>query len=207
VPTWAWIVIGVGAAVVLIAVIAAALAARQRARTTRLRERFGPEYDRALDSRDDRKEAEAELRQRIDRREELDIRPLTPVARERYLSSWRDIQAQFVDSPQAAIAGADALIIAVMRERGYPVEDFDQRAADVSVDHPQVVENYRTAHDIAGRSSREEASTEDLRQAMQHYRALFEDVLETQTDEPLSRERARDYEQDRVDTRPDEIRR
>jgi hypothetical protein len=191
----------------LIAVIAAALAARQRARTTRLRERFGPEYDRALDSRDDRKEAEAELRQRIDRREELDIRPLTPVARERYLSSWRDIQAQFVDSPQAAIAGADALIIAVMRERGYPVEDFDQRAADVSVDHPQVVENYRTAHDIAGRSSREEASTEDLRQAMQHYRALFEDMLETQTDEPLSRERARDYDQDRVDTRPDEIRR
>jgi hypothetical protein len=194
VPTWAWILIAIAAVVFLAVVAVAALASRRRARTARLQERFGPEYDRAVDSTEDRREAEAELEQRVKRRQELDIRPLTPAARERYATSWRDVQAQFVDAPGAAIAAADGLIIAVMRERGYPVDDFEQRAADVSVDHPRVVENYRAAHDVAGRCARGEASTEDLRQGMQHYRALFEDLLERDDDEALARDRDRDTE-------------
>src|SRR5207302_8208068 len=99
---------------------------------------------------DDRKEAESELSQRLERRRRLDIRPLRPEAGARYRHSWHEIQAQFVDAPEAAVASADAVIVAVMRECGYPVEDFEQRAADVSVDHPLVVENYRAAHAIAG---------------------------------------------------------
>ncbi len=206
-PTWAWILIAVAAVVLVAIVVAGAIASRRRARTAQLRERFGPEYERAVDSSDDRREAEAELQQRMERRKELDIRPLSPAARERYLSSWQDVQAQFVDAPAASIASADGIIIAVMRERGYPVDDFEQRAADVSVDHPRVVENYRAGHDIADRCARNEASTEDLRQGMQHYRALFEELLETDSDRPISRDQEPEYADDRVDGRRDEVRR
>jgi hypothetical protein len=141
----------------------------------------------------DRRQAEAELAARRERRERLTIRPLPAEARARYARQWETVQAQFVDSPQAAIAAADGLVNAVMSDRGYPVSEFEQRAADVSVDHPSVVENYRNAQAISLRSQRGEATTEELRQAMQHYRSLFDELLsDSAADQPLARERADD---------------
>jgi hypothetical protein len=174
-PMWGWIVI----AVVVIAVVALAAwwMASQR-RTKRLRSTFGPEYDRTVEG-SERREAESELEARYKRRQELDIRPLTPQARQRYSQAWTQAQGRFVDQPSEAVREADVLVIDVMRERGYPMDTFEQRAADVSVDHPQVVENYRAAHDLSIASEQGRASTEDLRQAMVHYRALFEELLDT----------------------------
>ena len=151
--------------------------ARQR-RSQQLQEGFGPEYGRALADHGDRREAESELRERRERHEQLEIRELEPEARERYSERWRGAQSTFVDQPMAAVGEADALVSEVMSERGYPVEDdFDRRAADISVEHPVVVENYRSAHEISRRAAGNEASTEDLRQAMIHFRALFKELL------------------------------
>ena len=124
-----------------------------------------------------RLEAESELEGRRKRREGLEIRPLTPSALDQYAAQWRDAQSRFVDSPQRAVTEADALVGRVMSDRGYPMEDFEVRAADISVDHPEVVENYRRGHEIAERNLRRSASTEELRQAMVHYRALFDELL------------------------------
>ncbi len=168
------------AVVVLVAIVGAvaAIGARRR-RTKQLRERFGPEYDRALERHGSRKEAETELTGREQRREGLEIRQLEPEQRERFAEQWLDVQGRFVDAPQEAVRESDRLVREVMRQRGYPVDDFDQRADDVSVDHPHVVENYRAAGRIAERNERGEATTEELRQATVHYRALFEELLET----------------------------
>jgi hypothetical protein len=166
-----WVLIVV--IVVLLAVVGAL--AYQRRRSTQLREGFGPEYDRAVEEHGDQRAAESELRERRQRRSRFDIRPLGATARDRYAERWRATQAQFVDQPASALKDADTLVAEVMRERGYPVEDFEQQAADVSVDHPEVVEHYRKAHAIQTRSR---ASTEDLREAMLHYRALFAELLE-----------------------------
>ena len=174
--TWVWIVIAIAAVVVVGLVVWTALRSR---RTRTLREGFGPEYDRTVAEAPSKREAEAELDERRKRREELDIRPLSPGARERYVETWRETQARFVDDPAGAIGEADTLIQEVMRERGYPVENFDQRAADLSVDHPDVVSNYRAAHGISVAHERGKASTEDLRQALIHYRSLFDELLET----------------------------
>ena len=179
-PTWAWIVIGVAAAVILVGgLIAATRATRRR----HLRKDFGPEYDRAVADAPTRREAEEELSERRERHEQFELKPLSPTARDRYLHGWEAAQARFVDDPQQAIGEADQLIQQVMRERGYPMEDFDQRAADLSVDHPQLVDNYRHGREVARRSVHGEAETEDLRQAMVHYRALFEELLETRETE------------------------
>ena len=177
--TWLWILII--AAAVLVVLIAAWAVGRSR-RTRQLREGFGPEYERTVDERG-RRQAESELAERQERREKLDIRPLTTAARDRFLERWRTTQERFVDEPEGAVSDADRLVTEVMRERGYPVDDFEQRAADVSVDHPELVENYRAAHDISRRSRDGQASTEDLRQAMVHYRSLFEELLETRESE------------------------
>jgi hypothetical protein len=178
--------------VVLIAVVAM-LMLRQR-RSSRLREGFGPEYDRVVEERGDRRAAESELDDRRKRREELDIRPLDEGARERYAERWRASQRRFVDEPSAAVQEADTLVASVMRERGYPMDDFEQRAADVSVDHPKVVEHYRAAHEISTRVGTN-ASTEDMRQAVVHYRALFAELLRADDDAvetpPMPREAAR----------------
>jgi len=162
------------------------LLARRR-RSRRLRRQFGPEYERAVATAGSRQAAEAELEDRRLRREQLEIVGLDPGARDRHLRQWRLVQARFVDSPTEATRAADRLISEVMRERGYPVEDFEQRAADVSVDHPQVVDDYRAAHAIAEANERSEATTEDLPQALVHYRSLFEDLLEvSESDEDRS---------------------
>ncbi len=172
-------------AVVLVVVVLAAWLYRQKRGTSQkrrageLRERFGPEYDHAVAEHGDPRRAQAELEARQQRVERLDIRSLSPSDQERFTQAWRATQARFVDDPSAAIVEADRLVTDVMTARGYPMGNFKQRAADISVDHPRVVENYRAAHDIALRHDNGEASTEDLRKAMVHYRALFEDLLET----------------------------
>jgi len=185
VPGWVWIVI-VAAVVLVVALVAWRATARKR--TKALQGQFGPEYERTLESAESKRAAESELASRQQRREQLEVRPLTAAARERYLTQWQSVQAQFVDTPAAAVASADQLIQSAMAERGYPVDDFETRAADVSVDHPQVVENYRQGHRLAERSADGNGSTEDLRLAMRHYRALFEELVEPVADEPVSRE-------------------
>jgi hypothetical protein len=172
---------GLLVAIIVIVVIVLALAwiLMRQQRTARLRKQFGPEYERAVSESGSRQAAEAELEDRRARREKLEIVALEPAARDRHLEEWRLVQAQFVDSPTEATRAADRLINEVMRERGYPVEDFEQRASDISVDHPQVVDDYRAAHAVAEANERSEASTEDLRQALVHYRSLFEELLDT----------------------------
>src|SRR3954469_920883 len=166
-------------AIVLIALVVAALVVSRQRRSQQLQEGFGPEYDRTVEERGgDRREAEAELRERRQRRDQFEIRELEPAAGDRYAERWRAAQRRFVDEPGPAVGEADALVIEVMRDRGYPVADeFEQRAADVSVDHPEVVEHYRAAHGISSRATSGDASTEDLRQAMVHFRALFVELL------------------------------
>jgi FtsZ-interacting cell division protein ZipA len=178
-PGWAWALIVIGAVVVVALVVWRALSAR-RSRT--LQDRFGPEYDRTLERADRKRDAEADLAARAKRREDLDIRPLSPAARERYLEEWRSVQARFVDDPTGAVSQADTLIQSVLRDRGYPVDDFEQRAADISVDHPNVVENYRAGHRL------KTGSTEEQRQAMVHYRALFEELVDDGADTALRRD-------------------
>jgi hypothetical protein len=163
------------AVVIVIALVLVMRARRQR--SEHLKERFGPEYERAVSSAEDQRVAEKELREREVRREKLEIRELDPAARERYVQLWRDAQTRFVDDPSPAVRDADLLVIDVLRERGYPMEDFDRRAEDISVDHPHVVANYRAAHRISLADEQGRATTEDLRQAMVHYRDLFKDLL------------------------------
>ncbi|HEY3577289.1 MAG TPA: hypothetical protein VGK68_04735 [Gaiellaceae bacterium] len=182
-PVWAWIVIGVG----VVVLVALAWFAMDRRRSRHLQEKFGPEYGRTVSERGDRRAAESELREREEVRDRLEITPLSERQRERYAGEWQQVQSDFVDNPSAAVAEADRLVAEVMRERGYPVDDFEQQAAVVSVDHPEVVANYRQGHAIYESFDRGDASTEDLRQAMQHYRALFDDLLESPAEEPLSR--------------------
>ncbi len=162
----------------LLALGAAAWLYLQKRKTEQLRGSFGPEYERAVQETGDRRKAESELEERKERVEQLNIRALEPREREQFAERWKSAQAQFVDDPKGAIKEADRLVAEVMQARGYPVGDFEQRAADISVDHPHVVQNYRAAHEIALRNGRGEAETEDLRKALVHYRALFEELLE-----------------------------
>jgi hypothetical protein len=167
----------VALAVIVVTAIAAWLFFRKR-RTKKLRTQFGgAEYDRAVEEGGTRRQAEAGLKERTERVESLKIRALAPGDRARFVESWSRVQARFVDGPGGAVTEADQLLGDVMSTRGYPVSDFEQRAADISVDHPLVMENYRTAHEIAVRHTRGQANTEDLRQAMIHYRTLFEELV------------------------------
>lgn len=162
--------------VVIVLLLAAFLIWRRRRQTGDLRGRFGPEYERAVEQTGSRTKAEAELRERQARVSALPLRDLSADDRARFGDAWARVQAEFVDDPPASVVHADVLLGDVMKARGYPVADFEQRAADISVDHPVVVENYRAAHDIAMRHISGQASTEDLRQAMVHYRRLFEEL-------------------------------
>ena len=177
--TWVWIVIVAAAVIVVLAVVWGAVRTK---RSRSLRDTFGREYDRTVEQAGDRRTAEKELRERQKRHDELDIRPLSPESRERYVRRWQSTQTRFVDDPKGAVAEADSLVQEVMQERGYPTKDFERRVDDISVDHPDLVEKYRTAHGIAEASERGEASTEDMRHSVRHYRALFAQLLETDDD-------------------------
>lgn len=175
-------------AVAVIAVIVAAILIARRRRSQHLKSRFGREYEHALEEKGDRGKAEAELAEREKRVEKLDIRPLDEAERKRFGERWIEVQARFVDDPPRALAFADALLAEAMKTRGYPVSDFDQRAGDISVDHADVVEHYRAGHDIAMRHEHGKADTEELRQAMIHYRALFDNLVAA--DAPAAKEEA-----------------
>jgi hypothetical protein len=183
---------------VVIIIAVSLLVVMRKQRTEHLRKRFGSEYDRTVNEARTVSEGEATLLERQTRVERLQIRPLSPEDARRFGLAWRDVQARFVDDPKGAIIDADRLVGEVMRARGYPLGDFEQRVADISVDHPNVVMNYRAARDIVQDHGRGRASTEDLRQAMVHFRALFADLLgapitttEEQPTRPLVSERSR----------------
>jgi len=166
--------------IVVIAVIAVAgilFFAMRKRRSQNLRERFGPEYDRVVKQQGDPRKAEGVLEFREKRREKFTIRPLAAADRSSFALGWNEVQSRFVDDPRGSVTVAESLVSEVMQARGYPVGEFEQRAADISVDYPLVVENYRAAHAIAQRHSAGQASTEDLRQAMVHYRKLFQELL------------------------------
>jgi hypothetical protein len=162
---------------------------RQKRQTEELRDRFGPEYEHAVRSEGDRARAESDLRARERRVDELDIRPLADDERDEFAERWRSTQARFVDDPAGATKEADGLVMEVMQARGYPMGDFDRRAADVSVNHPGVVDHYRAAHSIALRIDDGSEDTEELRSALVHYRALFEDLLDTREFAPMEAKR------------------
>jgi hypothetical protein len=167
--------------VLLIAALAWLYVRKRRSTTANLRQKFGPEYDRAVLKHGSERKAQAKLEDREKRVEKLNIRDLDPMEHDRYLKRWEAVQSRFVDSPKGAVTEADDLVSSLMKTRGYPVSDFDQRAADISVDHPRVVENYRSAHEIAMRVGKDQATTEDLRTAMIHYRSLFEELVQVPT--------------------------
>ena len=164
--------------VVVVAIVNAAVHLLRKRRTERLRTKFGDaEYARAVEKDGNRRHAEAALEGRAHRVEGFHVRPLAAEDRARFVEAWRGVQAHFVDGPADAVSEADQLLGDVMSTRGYPVSDFEQRSADISVDHPLVLANYRTAHEIALKQTRGQADTEELRQAMVHYRTLFEELI------------------------------
>jgi hypothetical protein len=169
-------------AVVVLVIVGGILALvfARRSRSERLHDQLGPEYDRTVQAMGGDKKAQTELEERRKRVEALDIRPLSASERERYLADWAAVQSKFVDEPGQAIGDADSLIMQVMRTRAYPVSDFEQRAADISVTYPALVSNYRAAREIAVKNEQHQADTEELRQAMIHYRSLFEELLGTE---------------------------
>ena len=187
-PVWEWIFAAAAVVIVVAAVVVAARLLNSRRKTARMKQHYGREYERLVSEAGGQKAAEKELSARERKRDELEIVPLTPAALSDFTTRWSQVQTGFVDNPTTAVGVADRLITEVMRERGYPVDDFDQRAADISVDHPQIVENYRTAHRIHLSQQDGEVSTEQQREAFVHYRALFDKLLEKTTDDNASQE-------------------
>jgi hypothetical protein len=189
-PTWSWVAIAAAVVILVALVVIVALSMNRRRRTERLKKHFGPEYERAVGEAGDQGAAEKELIARQRKRQKLDIVALAPESRTRYVESWRAVQTAFVDNPSTSVGDADRLVTLVMRERGYPIDDFDQRAADISVDHPDVVEHYRAAHVLHLAQEQGDIGTEAQREAFVHYRALFEKLLENnlETDKDTPKE-------------------
>lgn len=172
------VIVGAVLLLAVIGIVILIVRARRRAQSDHLQKRFGPEYSRVVKTVGDRDKAEAELIAREARVERLKLVPLSETEASRFTQEWTLLQSNFVDNPVGVVGEADRLVRELMTKRGYPMGDFERRAADISVHHPAVVDNYRAAQAIALRASRGEASTEDLRKAVVHYRALFEDLLE-----------------------------
>jgi len=172
------LIIGIVALVVIIAVVVAVIAYQRKKKAEHLRTRFGSEYDRTVLERGSERNAQAALAAREERVNSLKIHDLAPAERDRFVNEWQVVQSRFVDHPRGAVIEADDLVASLMNARGYPVADFEQRAADISVNHPRVVENYRSAHAIAQRLAGNEANTEEMRTAMLQYRALFDELLQ-----------------------------
>ncbi|TXI64722.1 MULTISPECIES: hypothetical protein [Mycolicibacterium] len=196
-PTWSWIAIAVIAVVVVVVALIAAASIMRRKRSERLKSQFGPEYARAVDTAGDRRAGEKELLARERKRDKLDIRELAPDSRARYLQAWGAMQTGFVDDPAESVGTADRLVTDVMRERGYPIDDFEQRAADISVDHPKVVEHYRAAHILHLAQQKGDIGTEAQREAIVHYRALFEQLLGNDDDSGKDSQRRREHDDSR----------
>ncbi len=173
-------IVAIVVVLVIVAILAIGYTILRKRRTKALRERFGPEYERSLREHGPGK-GESVLAEREKRVEKFHIRELALDEREHFVTQWREIQSRFVDDPKGAVGAADELVVRLMNARGYPMSDFEQRAADISVDHPRVVENYRAAHEIALRHRTGQASTEDLRNAIIYYRSLFNELLQTRT--------------------------
>jgi len=177
--TVGWVVLGI---VVVAVIVLLAVALRWRSRA-KLQQRFGPEYDREVAARGSERDAERHLRNVADRRDQLDIRQLDPASRDRYTQRWQAVQTDFVDQPAHALDEADRLVTDVMQDRGYPVQDFNERAELIAADHPQIVEHYRAAHAARQHhtpnhgAASDGADTEQLRQAFVHYRALFDELV------------------------------
>jgi hypothetical protein len=188
-PTWSWVAIAAAVVILVALAVIVALSMNRRRRTERLKKHFGPEYERAVGEASDQGAAEKELVARQRKRQKLDIVALAPQSRTRYAESWRAVQTAFVDNPSTSVGDADRLVALVMRERGYPIDDFDQRAADISVDHPDVVEHYRAAHVLHLAQEQGDIGTEAQREAFVHYRALFEKLLENNLEPERTRQR------------------
>lgn len=178
-----WITV-IGVLVIAVLALAAWLFSQKKKQSARLQQRFGAEYGRTVGEFGGRTKAESELRAREERVEQLAITPLAPAEAARFSQAWNALQGRFVDNPKGVVVQADQLVRELMVKRGYPMGDFERRAADISVDHPAVVENYRAAQAIAARDERGEADTEELRKAVVHYRVLFDEMLEVRTAKP-----------------------
>src|SRR6202022_404448 len=172
-----WIIVA-GVVVIALLALAAWFFSQKKKQSVRLQQRFGPEYSRAVGELGGRTKAESELKAREKRVEHLTITPLAPAEAARFSQAWNALQSRFVDNPRGVVVQADQLVRELMLQRGYPMSDFERRAADISVDHPAVVENYRAAQAIAARDERGKADTEELRKAVVHYRVLFDEMLE-----------------------------
>jgi hypothetical protein len=178
-----WIIV-TGVLVIALLALAAWFFSQKKKQSERLQQRFGAEYGRTVGELGGRTKAESELKAREERVEHLAITPLAPAEAARFSQAWNALQGRFVDNPKGVVVQADQLVLELMVKRGYPMGDFERRAADISVDHPAVVENYRAAQAIAARDERGEADTEELRKAVVHYRVLFDDMLEVRTPKP-----------------------
>jgi hypothetical protein len=172
------LIVPVVAVILIMAGLAWLYMRKRKATTANLRQRFGTEYERVAKEHGSERKAEAKLTDREKRVEKFHLRDLDPIEHERFSKQWTAVQSRFVDSPKGAVTEADDLVASLMKTRGYPVSEFDQRADDISVDHPRVVENYRSAHAIALRVGKDQATTEDLRTAMIHYRSLFDELVQ-----------------------------
>lgn len=199
-PTWSWIVIAVVVVVIVLLAVVVAVSMMRQKRSERLREQFGPEYEHAVETAGGQRAAERELIARERKHNKLKINELPPESRARYVEAWGVTQSGFVDNPSRSVGEADRLVTEVMRERGYPIDDFEQRAADISVDHPKVVEHYRAAHILHLAQEQGEIGTEAQREALVHYRALFEQLVGPA---PGTRPDAREAEHDVATERGD----
>ncbi|MGA8938110.1 MAG: hypothetical protein WB439_02990 [Acidobacteriaceae bacterium] len=184
-PTDPRLIIGIIVAVVIIAIVIAIVVSQRRRKTAQLRNRFGAEYDRSVVQQGSERSAEAQLAAREERVQHFHIHDLAPAERDRFINEWQIVQSRFVDHPRGSVIEADELVSSLMQARGYPMADFEQRAADISVNYPRVVEHYRSAHAVALRLAGDETSTEDLRAAMLQYRALFEELLHESATAPV----------------------
>ncbi|MFI7541491.1 hypothetical protein [Actinoplanes sp. NPDC049599] len=209
-PAWLTIVL----IIIVLVVVAAILLAVRAGRRKQLQKTFGPEYDRVVADSDSRTEAERELRDREKRHAELELKPLSAESKARYSVAWEEVQIQFVDAPETAVTTADELTTRLIAERGYPTGDYDDQLATLSVGHARTLEHYRDAHAISERSKSGEASTEDLRQALVHYRALFADLLgenpvrsegatQPATEPKVPAQQINNHDSDVADSRPD----
>ncbi|HEX7828736.1 MAG TPA: hypothetical protein VF787_03735 [Thermoanaerobaculia bacterium] len=185
-PTWIWIALG---AVAVLIVVGLVTRASRRSRSESLREKFGKEYDHVVNEHGSRTQAERELLARTEEAKQFDIKPLSATERARYRNDWERVEKHFVERPAMAVVEADELVADIMRVQGYPMGDFDKHAAHLSVKHPRVIEHYRAGHGVIG-GEPGSASTEDYRQAMLHYRALFDELLGPGNDLPLDIPRA-----------------